>query len=36
MQVGIYNKDAEIWAKENGIEVVYNRCMMEEYKRLFD
>ncbi|HEY6536568.1 MAG TPA: CoA-binding protein [Candidatus Nitrosocosmicus sp.] len=35
MQVGIYNKDAERWAKENDIEVVYNRCMMEEHKRLF-
>lgn len=35
MQVGIYNKDAERWAKETGIEVVYNRCMMEEHKRLF-
>ena len=36
MQLGIYNEDAEKKAKENGIDVVYNRCMMEEHKRLFD
>jgi uncharacterized protein len=36
MQLGIYNEDAERKAKENGIDVVYNRCMMEEHKRLFD
>jgi predicted CoA-binding protein len=36
MQLGIYNKEAEKKAKENGIDVVYNRCMMEEHKRLFD
>ena len=30
MQLGIYNEDAERKAKENGIDVVYNRCMMEE------
>ena len=36
MQIGIYNEDAERKAKENGIDVVYNRCMMEEHKRLFD
>jgi predicted CoA-binding protein len=29
MQLGIYNEDAERKAKENGIDVVYNRCMME-------
>ena len=34
MQLGIYNKEAEKRAKENGIDVVYNRCMMEEHKRL--
>ncbi len=28
--------DAERKAKENGIDVVYNRCMMEEHKRLFN
>jgi uncharacterized protein len=36
MQLGIHNDDAERKAKENGIDVVYNRCMMEEHKRLFD
>ena len=35
-QLGIHNEDAERKAKENGIDVVYNRCMMEEHKRLFD
>ena len=35
MQLGIYNEDAEMKAKQNGIAVVYNRCMMEEHKRLF-
>ena len=36
MQLGIYNEDAERKAKENGIDVVYSRCMMEEHERLFD
>jgi len=36
MQIGIYNEDAERKAKENGIDVVYNRCMMQEHKRLFN
>jgi hypothetical protein len=36
MQIGIYNEDAEKKAKQNGIDVIYNRCMMEEHKRLFD
>ena len=35
MQSGIYNQEAERKAKENGIDVVYNRCMMEEHRRLF-
>jgi predicted CoA-binding protein len=35
MQLGISNEEAERKAKENGIDVVYNRCMMEEHKRLF-
>jgi uncharacterized protein len=34
MQEGIYNEEAEKKAKENGIDVVYNRCMMAEHKRL--
>jgi predicted CoA-binding protein len=36
MQLGIYNEDAERKAKENSIDVVYNRCMMTEHVRLFD
>ncbi|MBA3977623.1 MAG: CoA-binding protein [Nitrosopumilus sp.] len=35
MQKGIYNKEAEKVATEKGIKVVYNRCMLEEHKRLF-
>src|SRR5919199_2852584 len=35
MQIGIYNEDAERKAKENGIDVVYNRCMMENIRQLF-
>jgi uncharacterized protein len=36
MQSGIYNKDAERKAKENGIDVVYNRCMKVEHSWLID
>jgi uncharacterized protein len=36
MQSGIYNEEAEMKARENGMDVVFNRCMMEEHKRLFD
>ena len=32
---GIYNENAGKKTKENGIDVVYNRCIMEEHKRLF-
>ena len=35
MQEGIYNEEAEKKAIENGIDVVYNRCMMAEHRRLF-
>lgn len=35
MQLGIYNEQAERLAREKGIKVVYNRCMLEEHKRLF-
>jgi uncharacterized protein len=35
MQEGIYSEEAEKKAKENGLEVVFNRCMMAEHKRLF-
>ena len=36
MQSGIYNEEAERKAKENGIDVVFNRCMKVEHNRLFD
>ena len=36
MQEGIYNEEAERKAKEKGIDVVFNRCMMVEHNRLFD
>ena len=35
LQLGIYNKDAIDKAERNGIKVIYNRCMMQEYRRLF-
>jgi predicted CoA-binding protein len=35
MQEGIHSKEAERMAREKGIEVVYNRCMLAEHKRLF-
>ncbi len=35
LQEGIHNMDAEKLAIENGIDVVYNRCMMAEHTRLF-
>ncbi|MGN6622561.1 MAG: CoA-binding protein [Candidatus Nitrosocosmicus sp.] len=36
MQKGIYNKEAERLALDKGIKVVYNRCMLEEFKRLLE
>jgi predicted CoA-binding protein len=36
MQLGIYNEQAEKLAREKGIKVVYNRCMLAEHQRLFD
>ena len=35
MQEGIYSEAAERMAREKGIEVVYNRCMLTEHHRLF-
>ena len=35
MQLGIYNPEAREIAERNGIEVVYNRCMLREHQRLF-
>lgn len=34
MQEGIWNREAEEMAKEHGIKVVYDRCMMKEHRRL--
>jgi uncharacterized protein len=36
MQEGIYSEEAERMAREKGVEVVYNRCMLAEHKRLFE
>jgi predicted CoA-binding protein len=36
MQEGIYNEEAEARARENGMDVIYNRCMMAEHMRLFN
>ena len=35
MQEGIYNEEAEKRAKGSSMDVVYNRCMMAEHRRLF-
>ncbi len=35
LQKGIFNKHAKEIANKNGIEFVYNRCMLEEHERLF-
>jgi predicted CoA-binding protein len=35
MQEGIYNEEAERKAKDSGMNVVFNRCMMAEHRRLF-
>ncbi len=35
MQKGIYNKEAAKIASNKGMKVVYNRCMLEEFQRLF-
>lgn len=35
MQEGIYSEEAERMAREKGVEVVYNRCMLAEHTRLF-
>lgn len=36
MQKGIYNKEGEQLALDKGIKVIYNRCMLEEFKRLLE
>lgn len=35
LQEGIHNPEAELLAKEAGIDVVFNRCMLAEHQRLF-
>jgi predicted CoA-binding protein len=35
LQEGIHNPEAEAIALKSGIDVVYNRCMLAEYQRLF-
>jgi predicted CoA-binding protein len=32
MQSGIYNEEPEKKAKENGIEMLFNRCIMVEHR----
>ena len=34
LQEGIHNEEAENLAREHGIEVVFNRCMLAEHQRL--
>ncbi|MFZ0515013.1 MAG: CoA-binding protein [Candidatus Nitrosopolaris sp.] len=36
MQEGIYDEGAEARTKANGMDVVYNRCMMAKHMRLFN
>lgn len=35
LQEGIHNEEAEDMARNAGIKVVYNRCMLAEHQRLF-
>jgi len=35
LQEGIHNQEAEEIARKEGIEVVFNRCMLAEHRRLF-
>ena len=35
LQEGIHNQEAEELARNAGIEVVFNRCMLAEHERLF-
>lgn len=34
LQEGIHNVEAEKLARDNGIKIVYNRCMLAEHQRL--
>jgi predicted CoA-binding protein len=35
LQKGIFSPEGKELAKKNGIDFVYNRCMLEEHQRLF-
>lgn len=35
LQEGIHNQEAEEVARSKGIDVIFNRCIMAEHKRLF-
>lgn len=35
LQEGIHNSEAEKLARKEGIDVVFNRCMLAEHQRLF-
>ena len=35
LQEGIHNEEAENLAREQGIDIVFNRCMLAEHQRLF-
>ncbi len=35
LQEGIHNEEAEELARKEGIDVVFNRCMLAEHQRLF-
>jgi len=35
LQEGIHNQEAENLARDAGIKVVFNRCMLAEHRRLF-
>ncbi|MGH1521834.1 MAG: CoA-binding protein [Nitrosopumilus sp.] len=35
LQEGIHNSEAEELARKEGIDVVFNRCMLAEHQRLF-
>ena len=35
LQEGIHNQEAEELARKEGIDVVFNRCMLAEHQRLF-
>ena len=34
LQEGIHNPDAEQLARDSGIDVIFNRCMLAEHQRL--